>query len=42
MFNEEEKDIFDFLGIVYIEPENRQSGAVLQKKWNYQSWTKYE
>ena len=28
----EEKDIFDFLGIVYIEPENRQSGAVLQKK----------
>lgn len=27
----EEKDIFDFLGIVYIQPENRQSGAVLQK-----------
>jgi DNA polymerase/3'-5' exonuclease PolX len=28
----EEKDIFDFLGLTYIEPENRQSGAVLQKK----------
>ena len=28
----EEKDIFDFLGIVYIDPENRQSGAILQKK----------
>jgi len=36
----EEKDIFDFLGLTFIEPENRQSGAVLQKKWNYQSWTK--
>uniref|UniRef100_A0A6C0LGG4 ATP-dependent DNA ligase family profile domain-containing protein n=1 Tax=viral metagenome TaxID=1070528 RepID=A0A6C0LGG4_9ZZZZ len=28
----EEKDIFYFLGLVYIEPENRQSGAVLQRK----------
>ena len=28
----EEKDIFDFLNIEYIEPENRQSGAVKQKK----------
>ena len=28
----EEKDIFDFLGLTYIEPKNRQSGAVLQKK----------
>lgn len=28
----EEKDIFDFLGLTFIEPENRQSGAVLQKK----------
>lgn len=25
----EEKDIFNFLGIKYIEPENRQSGAIL-------------
>lgn len=28
----EEKDIFDFLGLIYIDPENRQSGAILQKK----------
>jgi DNA polymerase/3'-5' exonuclease PolX len=27
----EEKDIFDFLGLTYIEPENRQSGAVITK-----------
>ena len=28
----EEKDIFDFLGLVYIEPKDRQSGAIIQKK----------
>ena len=26
----EEIDIFNFLGINYIEPKNRQSGAVIQ------------
>ena len=26
-----EKDIFDFLGLTYIEPKNRQSGAIVQK-----------
>ena len=26
-----EKDIFDFLGLKYIEPKDRQSGAVIQK-----------
>lgn len=27
----DEKDIFNFLGLIYIEPQNRQSGAILQK-----------
>ena len=27
----EEKDIFDFLNLKYIEPENRQSGAIMKK-----------
>lgn len=28
----DEKDIFNFLGLKYIEPENRQSGAIILKK----------
>lgn len=27
----EEKDIFDFLNLKYIEPENRQSGSIMKK-----------
>ena len=27
----EEKDIFEFLGLQYTSPENRQSGTILQK-----------
>lgn len=27
----EEKDIFDFLGLIYIEPQHRQSGAIKNK-----------
>ena len=27
----EEKDIFDFLGIIYKDPKERQSGAIIQK-----------